>query len=222
MKGIVWRIALYMTMAHRVNSTGNGYPAHAVRAVRVAARLRSGTCGTDRAAASIGPAIDRCRCVGDRRAFIRLAGGGRGMGRRHARESCAVRRGWSLRQASDELVMPNGSDAEFQHRENRSPFRALGRTAAGFRRVYPGRENVGTIAGRGREIRTIPFLLYSALGAALWTALYVGIGLVFRKQIDRAVAFIEQTGKIAAILAVAAVAAYFAVKWWRRRRSTKA
>jgi membrane protein DedA with SNARE-associated domain len=85
----------------------------------------------------------------------------------------------------------------------------------------PGIRTLAPSLAGAEKVRPIPFLLYSALGAVLWTALYVGIGLVFRKQIDRALALIEQTGKIAAGIAVAAVAAYFAVRWWRRRRSNK-
>jgi membrane protein DedA with SNARE-associated domain len=86
----------------------------------------------------------------------------------------------------------------------------------------PGIRTLAPSLAGAEKVRTLPFLFYSALGAALWTALYVGIGLVFRQQIDRVLAFLEQTGKIAAELTVAAVAAYFAVRWWRRRRSTKA
>ena len=57
------------------------------------------------------------------------------------------------------------------------------------------------------------------LGAALWTALYLGIGLIFHKQIDRALLLVEQSGKVAIAVIAAAIAIYFAVKWWRRRRS---
>jgi membrane protein DedA with SNARE-associated domain len=86
----------------------------------------------------------------------------------------------------------------------------------------PGVRTLAPSLAGAEKVHPLPFLFYSALGAALWTALYVGIGLVFRTQIGRALAVIEQTGKIAAVVAAAAVAAYFAVRWWRRRRSTKA
>ncbi len=86
----------------------------------------------------------------------------------------------------------------------------------------PGIRTLAPSLAGAEKVRHVPFLLYSALGAVLWTALYVGIGLVFREQIDRALAFIEQTGKIAVGLIAAAVAAYFAVKWWRRRTSANA
>jgi membrane protein DedA with SNARE-associated domain len=78
-----------------------------------------------------------------------------------------------------------------------------------------------TLAG-AEKLSPIPFLLYSALGAALWTGLYVGIGLVFRKQIDRVLAFVERSGKVAIVMIAASIAVYFVVKWWRRRRSVKA
>jgi membrane protein DedA with SNARE-associated domain len=85
----------------------------------------------------------------------------------------------------------------------------------------PGVRTLAPSLAGAEKVRPIPFLLYSALGAVLWTALYVGIGFVFRTQIDQALAFVEQSGKIAVGLAIAAVVAYFAVRWWRRRRSTK-
>jgi membrane protein DedA with SNARE-associated domain len=84
----------------------------------------------------------------------------------------------------------------------------------------PGIRTLAPSLAGAEKVATLPFLFYSALGATLWTALYVGIGLVFSSQIDQALAFIEQTGKIAAVVVATAVAAYFAVKWWRRRRST--
>lgn len=86
----------------------------------------------------------------------------------------------------------------------------------------PGIRTLAPSLAGAEKVRILPFLFYSALGAALWTALYVGIGLVFSKQIDRALAILEQTGKLALGLTAAAVAAYFVVKWWRRRRSLKA
>jgi|SRR5579862_535164 len=86
----------------------------------------------------------------------------------------------------------------------------------------PGIRTLAPSLAGAEKVRTLPFLFYSALGAALWTGLYVGIGLVFRQQIDRVLTVIEQTGKIAAGLTLVAVAAYFAGRWWRRRRSIKA
>jgi membrane protein DedA with SNARE-associated domain len=48
----------------------------------------------------------------------------------------------------------------------------------------PGVRTLAPSLAGVKKVHPVPFLLYSALGAVLWTALYVGIGLVFRKQID--------------------------------------
>jgi len=55
----------------------------------------------------------------------------------------------------------------------------------------------------------------------LWTGLYLGIGLVFSEQIDEVLVLVERSGKVAVVAIVVAIA-YFAVRWWRRRRSLKA
>jgi membrane protein DedA with SNARE-associated domain len=125
------------------------------------------------------------------------------------------------RQAMDSLcrlaVTPNSSIGKADRHFERwgAPLLIVAEFIPGVRTLAP------SLAG-AENIRVVPFLLYSALGAALWTLLYLGIGLVFRKQIDRALAYLEQTGKVALALAVAAIAVYFVVKWWRRRRSLHA
>src|SRR5258708_39437431 len=83
----------------------------------------------------------------------------------------------------------------------------------------PGIRTLAPSLAGAEKLRTAPFLFYSALGAALWTALYLGIGLVFSKEIDRGVALVQQSGKVAAVLIAAAIAVYIAIKWWRRRNS---
>jgi membrane protein DedA with SNARE-associated domain len=91
-----------------------------------------------------------------------------------------------------------------------------------FAEFIPGVRTLAPSLAGAEKLSATPFLLYSALGAALWTALYLGIGLVFHKQIDRVLALIEQSGKVAILVVATALAVYFVVKWWRRRRSVKA
>ena len=114
-------------------------------------------------------------------------------------------------------VTPNSSVGKTDDHFQRwgAPLLVVAEFIPGIRTLAP------SLAG-AEKIHRLPFLLYSALGATLWTALYLGIGLVFHKQIDRALVFVEQAGKAAVVLLVAAIAVYFAVKWWRRRRSLKA
>jgi len=86
----------------------------------------------------------------------------------------------------------------------------------------PGVRTLAPSLAGAEKLRPTPFLFYSALGAALWTTFYLGIGLVFRKQVDRGLALVQQSGKVALVLIAAAIAMYFVVRWWRRRTSVKA
>ena len=98
-------------------------------------------------------------------------------------------------------------------------FERWGGTLLVIAEFVPGIRTLAPSLAGAEKLGALPFLLYSALGAALWTALYLGIGLVFHKQIDRALLLVEQSGKVAIVVIVAAIAIYFLVKWRRRRRS---
>ena len=86
----------------------------------------------------------------------------------------------------------------------------------------PGVRTLAPSLAGAEKLSATSFLLYSALGAALWTAVYLGLGLVFSKEIDRVLDVVAQSGRAAIAAIAAAIAVYFAVKWWRRRRSIKA
>jgi membrane protein DedA with SNARE-associated domain len=113
-----------------------------------------------------------------------------------------------------------------------SPVTSVGKASNKFERwgppllilaeFIPGvRTLAPTLAGAER-LRPMAFLAYGALGSALWTGLYLGVGLVFHRQVGRVLAILEQYGKAAVIAIAAAVALYFAIRWWRRRMSLKA
>jgi membrane protein DedA with SNARE-associated domain len=90
-----------------------------------------------------------------------------------------------------------------------------------FAEFIPGVRTLAPTLAGAEKLSPTSFLLYSAVGAALWTGLYLGIGLVFSEQIDEVLVLIERSGKVAVVVIVAAIV-YFAVRWWRRRRSLKA
>jgi membrane protein DedA with SNARE-associated domain len=90
-----------------------------------------------------------------------------------------------------------------------------------FAEFIPGVRTLAPSVAGAEKLSPTSFLLYSAVGAALWTALYLGIGLVFSEQIDEVVVHVERSGKVAVIVIVVAIV-YFAVRWWRRRKSLKA
>jgi membrane protein DedA with SNARE-associated domain len=90
-----------------------------------------------------------------------------------------------------------------------------------FAEFIPGVRTLAPSLAGAEKLSPASFLLYSAVGAALWTGLYLGIGLVFSEQIDEVLVLVERSGKVAVVVIVVAIV-YFAVRWWRRRRSLKA
>jgi membrane protein DedA with SNARE-associated domain len=90
-----------------------------------------------------------------------------------------------------------------------------------FAEFIPGVRTLAPTLAGAEKLSPTSFLLYSSVGAALWTGLYLGIGLVFSEQIDEVLVLVERSGKVAVVVIVVAIV-YFAVRWWRRRRSLKA
>ncbi len=107
-----------------------------------------------------------------------------------------------------------------------SPDSHASKAATGFERWGPAlliaaefvpgiRTLAPTLAG-AEKVRPILFVVYAAIGSALWTALYPSVGIVFHSQVADVLAFLERTGRIAVVAACAA-AAYLIVKWLRRK-----
>jgi membrane protein DedA with SNARE-associated domain/rhodanese-related sulfurtransferase len=65
------------------------------------------------------------------------------------------------------------------------------------------------------------FLRYDGLGAALWAALGLGLGVLFADQVERVIDALSQLGTGAVVLIIAALVAYVGWRWWRRRTLLK-
>lgn len=112
-----------------------------------------------------------------------------------------------------------------------SPKSSIGKTDRHFERwgapllilaeFIPGVRTLAPSLAGAEKLAPTPFLLYSALGAALWTGLYLGIGLALREQIARGLALVEKSGEVTVVVIAAALAVYLAARWWRRHRSAK-
>jgi membrane protein DedA with SNARE-associated domain len=113
-------------------------------------------------------------------------------------------------------VMPNSSIGKTDKH-----FERWGAALLILAEFIPGVRTLAPSMAGAEKLSPTSFLLYSALGAGLWTAFYVGIGLVFHEQIDRALALVEHYGKATIVVLALAIALYLAVRWWRRRRSVK-
>lgn len=86
----------------------------------------------------------------------------------------------------------------------------------------PGVRTLAPSVAGAERLSPVSFLLYSAFGAALWTSVYLGVGLAFSEQIDRGLVLLEQSGKIAVVVVIAVAIAYLAHRWWGRHRSVRA
>ncbi|ENH6341677.1 DedA family protein/thiosulfate sulfurtransferase GlpE [Burkholderia vietnamiensis] len=84
-------------------------------------------------------------------------------------------------------------------------------------RFIPGLSLVSVPMAGALGTRYRTFAGYDALGAALWTIVALGAGLVFYRQIDWLFAGASRLGRAVLLVIVALLALYAAVRWMRRR-----
>ncbi|AOJ16623.1 DedA family protein/thiosulfate sulfurtransferase GlpE [Burkholderia vietnamiensis] len=84
-------------------------------------------------------------------------------------------------------------------------------------RFIPGLSLVSVPMAGALGTRYRTFAAYDALGAALWTIVALGAGLVFYRQIDWLFAGASRLGRAVLLVIVALLALYAAVRWMRRR-----
>jgi membrane protein DedA with SNARE-associated domain/rhodanese-related sulfurtransferase len=74
-----------------------------------------------------------------------------------------------------------------------------------------------TLAGETRtSLRR--FLVYDAIGAALWAGGAIALGVIFHEAVESVLTELEQLGHYALIVLCAALALFVAGKWWQRHR----
>jgi membrane protein DedA with SNARE-associated domain/rhodanese-related sulfurtransferase len=88
-------------------------------------------------------------------------------------------------------------------------------------KFIPGFASVATALAGIVGTKRWSFLLYDAGGAALWAAVPIGLGYLFRAAVDDLIAVLEQLGKFGVLLIAAGFAIFIATKWWQRRRFYK-
>jgi membrane protein DedA with SNARE-associated domain len=62
------------------------------------------------------------------------------------------------------------------------------------------------------------FLILDATGVTLWAGLYLGLGVIFSRQLERVAAVIARTGTSLAVAAICLLGGYMGWKWVQRRR----
>lgn len=61
------------------------------------------------------------------------------------------------------------------------------------------------------------FLAFETMAALLWVGVFLGLGWIFREQIEAVLDALANAGGVATAALVAVLAAMLALRWWRRR-----
>jgi len=85
-------------------------------------------------------------------------------------------------------------------------------------KYVPGLAAVATTLAGETRIPVARFALYDGIGAALWAAGGVALGVIFHEAIDAVLDELAVLGNSALVLLAAAVLVFVAVKWWQRWR----
>jgi membrane protein DedA with SNARE-associated domain/rhodanese-related sulfurtransferase len=103
-------------------------------------------------------------------------------------------------------------------RQTESIFERFGAPSLMFAKFVPGFASVATAMAGVVRIAPWRFVLFDAIGAALWSGVAIALGYVFRNAIGDVIAVLEELGRVGLLLLVAAFVAFVLVKWVQRQR----
>lgn len=107
-------------------------------------------------------------------------------------------------------------EPDFCVRRAENTFLRHGSVALVFAKFVPGLSTAAPPLVAVIGMRRAVFLLWDGLGALAWSALYVTLGYIFRKQLERAGAYAEQMGLASAAILVVALVLFIAWKFTQR------
>ena len=102
--------------------------------------------------------------------------------------------------------------------QTESIFVRFGPASMLFAKFVPGFASVATAMAGAVGLRYWKFLLFDALGAALWVGVAIALGQIFREAIADILDTLQSLGNYGLALLAIALAAWIASKWWRRRQ----
>jgi membrane protein DedA with SNARE-associated domain/rhodanese-related sulfurtransferase len=88
-------------------------------------------------------------------------------------------------------------------------------------KFVPGLSTIAPPLAGAMRISWLRFIFLSALSAALWVGAWLVAGMLFRTQIERLLADLDQIGSMVLAVALILLGIYVAFKWWERRRFYK-
>src|SRR5580704_3062286 len=97
-------------------------------------------------------------------------------------------------------------------------FRRYGIGTLVLAKFIPGMGIVTTPMAGVMGMPVVRFLLLDGTGVALWATLYLGLGVVFRRQLEDVAAVVARTGVSLAVVVIGSIGGYLGWKWLGRRR----
>ncbi|MET0499777.1 MAG: rhodanese-like domain-containing protein [Steroidobacteraceae bacterium] len=85
-------------------------------------------------------------------------------------------------------------------------------------KYIPGFAAVSTTLAGESGTSMKKFILYDGIGAVLWVAGAVGLGVVFHDAVDALLTQLDDLGQYALMLLIAGIVIFVALKWWQRQR----
>jgi membrane protein DedA with SNARE-associated domain len=85
-------------------------------------------------------------------------------------------------------------------------------------KFIPGLSTVAPPLAGMLHMSTPRFLLLDGLGAALWAVAYLGLGFIFRSELEWIARIVANTGTSLAVIVSVVVLGYVGWKWFERRR----
>ncbi|EJN10006.1 DedA family protein/thiosulfate sulfurtransferase GlpE [Herbaspirillum sp. YR522] len=85
-------------------------------------------------------------------------------------------------------------------------------------KFIPGFASIASALAGTMGTRRSSFLLYDAVGSALWAGLGIFLGSLFSSAVDDLLDVLGQLGHYGMMLVAVALAIFVANKWWQRRR----
>jgi membrane protein DedA with SNARE-associated domain/rhodanese-related sulfurtransferase len=87
-----------------------------------------------------------------------------------------------------------------------------------FAKFIPGFASVASALSGTAGTRQLHFLIFDALGTALWAGSAIYLGSLFSTTIDSLLGVLEELGKWGVLLLLVALGVFVAKKWWQRHR----
>jgi len=101
-------------------------------------------------------------------------------------------------------------------RQTESIFARWGARSLAVAKFIPGFASVATSMAGVVRLPVWKFLLFDAIGAALWSGVAIGLGYAFSGAINDVLKIFETLGKIGLWIIAGAFVLYILAKWWQR------